>query len=101
ACGVTMVSVSLISLTTCGISDEASCTSFIPFSLSFLISEFNASALDIDIPIPIVVVLGILGRPITKRFADPTVRVLSTIGNAMRFGEWDLIAFRIVLGTAV
>jgi hypothetical protein len=66
-----------------------------------LISELNASGLDIVIPIPIVAVLGILGRLITKRFADPTVSELSTIGNAMRFGEWDLIALTIVLGTAV
>jgi hypothetical protein len=57
--------------------------------------------LDIVIPIPIVAVLGIFGRPITKRLADPTVRELSTIGNAMRFGDWDLIALIIVLGTAV
>jgi hypothetical protein len=66
-----------------------------------LISEFNASGLDIVIPIPIVAVLGILGRLLTKRFADPIVSELSTIGNAMRFGEWDLIALTIVLGTAV
>jgi hypothetical protein len=53
------------------------------------------------IPIPTVAVLGVFGRPFIIRFADPTVSELSIMGNAITFGEYDLIALTIILGTAV
>jgi hypothetical protein len=85
--GVIIVSLLVISVNTLGISAEASSTSFVPLSLNFLTREFNASGFDIDIPIPIVAVFGIFGRLLINRFADPIVRVLSDMGNAMILGE--------------
>jgi hypothetical protein len=96
-----IVSVPDISLRTAGNKAEESKSSLVPELFSALISECNASGRARLIPIPIAAVLGFFGIIATSRFAEPIVNLSSDIGNAIIFGEKDLTATMIDLGTAV
>jgi hypothetical protein len=96
-----IVPVSAISSNTAGIRAEASSSNRVPFSLSLLISDFNASGLAIVIPIPMAAEFGLFGSIEVNLLAEPRVNLSSDMGSTIAFGDRALVGKVFDLGTAV